>query len=435
MLKTCPQDIKILLPCEPFKVIKSEVIGKDCHIYFECIGKHEKCPECGQPLKIHQWRNIILLGPPMGLHKKSFWHVKYCVYECPDCRLFKTQDIPFRFSNTGSTTYLVKRICVDLDIQNETVKNVARRYDLKWDRVKNIHKAFLQVLKESIPLPQPPRIAAVDEFSIEKHHKYATFVINAENKYPLYLHRGNSAEDFKPFFKMYSKSFYSKIKAFAMDQNASYSSVVKEHIPKCTIVCDFFHIIKNYNDDVIDKIRARMIRNAYLCGDKELANHLKGSKRLLMKRIKKDDWEASLALKNIMEENKDLDTAIHMREQLQRLYDYCRDEKLMERKWEQWCNMAKASCIPELMKFAENKKKRSKEIINHAKYAISSGVIEGCIAKIKVLKRVAFGFRDWDYFFLRIWYAFLPSEIKSKYTNLIWETLGLQETNQGDTVV
>ena len=227
MLKLCEQNIKNFLPCEPFKVKESKIIGKDLHIYFEFSGKYEICPECGEPFQIHQWREIVLLGPPFGLHKRSFWHVKYCVYECKECSYHKTQHIPFRFANTSCTTYLAKMICDDLSVQNETIKNVARRYSLKWDRVKNIHKAFLQLLEQNVPVPDGPEIAAVDEFSIEKHHKYATFVIDAKTKYPLYLHKGNSAEDFKPFFEKYSQSFYKKIKAFAMDQNASYSSVVK----------------------------------------------------------------------------------------------------------------------------------------------------------------------------------------------------------------
>ena len=110
-----------------------------------------------------------------------------------------------------------------------------------------------------------------------------------------------------------------------------------------------------------------------------------------------------------------------MRSLLQSMYDHCGNEQTMKNFWQKWCQMAKESCIPELMNFAQVKKRYENEIINHAKYAISSGVLEGCMNKIKVLKRVAFGFRDWTYFFLRVWNAFLPSEIKIKYSNQIWK--------------
>jgi len=45
---------------------------------------------------------------------------------------------------------------------------------------------------------------------------------------------------------------------------------------------------------------------------------------------------------------------------------------------------------------------------------VTSGIIEGCMNTIKVLKRTAWGFRDFEYFFLRIKYTFLPYALKEK---------------------
>lgn len=431
MPKLHAQNIQILLPWEPFRVTKSEIIGEDLHIHFGPVSATGECPDCGQTYRIHQWREIELLGPPVALHKKSFWHVRYCNQECQCCGYFRTQDIPFRFGRTKCTTYLAKMVCDDMNANSETVVEVARRYGLKWDMVKNIHKTFLRMLAGAVPTPEGPRIAAVDEFSIEKRHRYATLVVNAENKYPLFIHRGNSAEDFKPFFERYDETFYSRIEAFAMDQNASYSSVVRECLPQCAVVCDYFHMVKNYNDDVIDRIRARMARDANISGNPQRLRRLKGSKRLLLKRIRDDDWDARLALQDIMDENMDLDVALHMRERLQDMYDGCRDESMMERLWRRWCEMARESGIPELMRYAEKKARRTAEIISHARFAISSGIIEGCIHKIKVLKRVAYGFRDWEYFFLRIWESLLPKGLVAECARTVWESFGLEETGKG----
>lgn len=90
--------------------------------------------------------------------------------------------------------------------------------------------------------------------------------------------------------------------------------------------------------------------------------------------------------------------------------------------------MAKTSGIDELGKFAEKKEKRSEEIINHAKMPITSGVIEGCMNKIKVIKRTAFGFRDFSYFFDRVWYAFLPKSKKDEAKRKVWETYSLDSS-------
>lgn len=239
-------------------------------------------------------------------------------------------------------------------------------------------------------------------------------------------------EDFRPFFKEHNDSWYKKIKGFAMDQNAQYNRVVNEEAPWITIVADYFHMLKNYTSDVIDKVRLRTARGYLKNGDKEHYVAWKSSKRLLSKRLKSEEniedeteWEAQFRLQSMMESCHELDVCLHMKEALQNLYDSCRNDEKMRRGWKDWCDMAKASGIEELRKFAEKKEKHTEKIINHAKMPISSGVIEGCMNKIKVIKRTAFGFRDFDYFFDRVWYAFLPINKKMEAKQKVWKCYDL----------
>ena len=437
MLEYCPQNIEINLPCKPFSCKESRQIGSEEHLFFEPTGDPEYCPDCGRPMTTNQWRNINLAGPPVLLAGKSIWHVKYKVLSCRDCGYYRSQEIPFRFMRTKCTTYLARMICEDLRSHNSTIKDVSRRYSIGWWLTRSVHMAFLRLMKDRCPPPQPPEVVAVDEFSVEKNHRYATLVIDARTKMPLFLHRGNSSEDFAPFFHMCGKEFYSRIKAFAMDQNATYASVVRQYLPRCLIVCDYFHMIKNYNDEVVDVIRKRMVRDALIHRDSARTRRLKWSRRLVMKRIGEEDIEARLALKDLMDESAEMDTAVHMRESLQLLYDNCRDADVMKAEWEVWLRMAMVSGIPELMAFATKKARKSEEVINHARYAISSGVMEGCIAKIKVLKRVAYGFRNWDYFFMRIWHSFLPRGLCERLSEEVWESIengsigGMNDDNRG----
>ncbi len=427
MLKLCPQSIEILLPCEPFRKTTSEIKGEDLYIRFEPSLPPEKCPHCGEEQRVHEWRQIRLDGPPTGIHSRTYWDVRYRVLKCTFCESFNTEEIPFRFGKTHCTTYLARRICTDLGRHDQSIRSVSERYGLSWDRVKAVHKEFLCDLHALAPQPEPPEICAVDEFAVEKNHRYATLVIDAKTKLPLYLHKGNAARDFEPFFSIHNRHFYDSIKAFAMDQNTSYSSVVSQYLPQCTIVCDYFHIMKNYSDQVTDAVRRRTSRQFRRLGRKEDARKLRNASRLINRRFPEEitdesDWDARLMLDAMMQENHDLDVCIHMRERLQYLYDHCRDIEAMAAGWERWCRMAMESGVPELMMFAEKKQKlRQQEIINHALFPISSGVIEGCMNKIKVLKRVSFGLRDYDYFFLRIWQAFLPQEINGKLSDRVWE--------------
>ena len=77
--------------------------------------------------------------------------------------------------------------------------------------------------------------------------------------------------------------------------------------------------------------------------------------------------------------------------------------------WIEWFKGAKASGIPALVRFAERKKKRLDGLIAHASHPISTGKLEGFNNRIKVAKRIAYGYRDEDYFFSLIQFISIPS--------------------------
>ena len=75
--------------------------------------------------------------------------------------------------------------------------------------------------------------------------------------------------------------------------------------------------------------------------------------------------------------------------------------------WDEWVRLAMQSNVEEITKFARNQNKYYRDgITNSGIYPIRTSVLEGIHNKIKVLKRIAYGFRDNKYFFLRIKSAF-----------------------------
>ena len=64
------------------------------------------------------------------------------------------------------------------------------------------------------------------------------------------------------------------------------------------------------------------------------------------------------------------------------------------------------SGIRRLMAFAQMLAGKIDSIISHCRYPLHTGILEGINNKIKVIKRMAYGFRDDEYFFLKIRAAF-----------------------------
>ena len=77
--------------------------------------------------------------------------------------------------------------------------------------------------------------------------------------------------------------------------------------------------------------------------------------------------------------------------------------------WTKWFQAAKESEIPALVRFAVQKEKRLPGLAAHAIYPISTGKLEGFNNKIKVAKRIGYGYRDDDFFFTLIRYLSIPS--------------------------
>lgn len=98
-------------------------------------------------------------------------------------------------------------------------------------------------------------------------------------------------------------------------------------------------------------------------------------------------------------------TVYVLKDDLKHLWDYQRPGAALKF-WNNWYSRAIRSRIEPLKRFARNLKPYLPGILAHCHYPLHTSVLEGINNKIKVLKRMAYGFRDDDYFFLKIRAAF-----------------------------
>ena len=76
--------------------------------------------------------------------------------------------------------------------------------------------------------------------------------------------------------------------------------------------------------------------------------------------------------------------------------------------------------IPALVRFAVWKEKRLPGLAAHAIHPISTGKLEGFNNKIKVAKRIGYGYRDDDFFFTLIRYLSIPSVRSPSHKKSWW---------------
>jgi transposase len=76
------------------------------------------------------------------------------------------------------------------------------------------------------------------------------------------------------------------------------------------------------------------------------------------------------------------------------------------RAWTSWYRKALRSGIEPLVRFARRLRPYLPGILAHCRWPLGTNLVEGINNKIKVIKRMAYGFRDDTYFFLKIRAAF-----------------------------
>jgi len=291
----------------------------------------------------------------------------------------------------------VARLCRVL-----TVKHVADFFGLSWDQVKEIDKRALREQVGTVDLSSV-EVIGMDEFALHKGHRYATVVVEPYRKEVLWIGQGRSRESIRPFFELLGEAGCRRLKAVVMDMNASYEQEVRRHSPKAAIVYDLFHVVAKFGREVIDRVRvdeANRLRH-----DKKARKVVKTSRWLLLRNRQNVKEGDMLRLQELLEANQNLMTVYVLKEDLKQLWRFdCVEEAALF--WEQWYRRAIESGIKPLMLFARRLEGYLHGILNHCPWPLHTGLLEGINNRIKVIKRMAYGFRDHEYFFLKIRAAF-----------------------------
>ncbi len=382
---------------------EAEEKSSTAQIWIELIPlrrRRMRCDECGQSAnKVHDFVERWVRDLPILDASTRLLVIRRRV-RCPVCgpKLERLSWIDKYSRVTSRLAENVARLCKVLPI-----KHVASYYDLDWKTVKTIDKRYLMKTLGPIDL-EGVRILAMDEFAIRKGHRYATLIVEPHTKRALWLGRGNSRESIRPFFELLGEDGCKRIEAVAMDMNAAFANETKAQCPNANVVYDLFHVVAKYGREVVDRVRVDEANR--LRDDKKARKVVKSARWLLLRNaenIKLD--KDKIKLQELLEANQSLMTVYVLKDDLKRLWDF-RCTKAALRFWGDWYQRAIQSEVDPLIRFAKLLKPYLSGIVSHSIYPLHTSLLEGINNKIKVIKRMAYGFLDDEYFFLKIRAAF-----------------------------
>src|SRR5688572_20176094 len=283
-----------------------------------------------------------------------------------------------------------------------SVRHAASWHGLGWKTAKTID---FRELERTLGAPDLDgvRTLAMDEFAIQKGHRYATVVVDPERKRVLWVGRGRSRADVRPFFELLGPQRCAQVRAVAMDMNTAYDLEVRAHCPNAEVVYDLFHVVAKYGREVIDRVRVDEADR--LRADKPARRVVKTSRWLLLRNRENVPDEQVVRLEELLAANKALLTVYLLKEDLKGLWRY-RREAWAWKAWKSWKRRALRSGLEPLRVFVRRLEPYLSGILAHCRWPLGTNLVEGINNKIKVIKRVAYGYRDDAYFFLKIRAAF-----------------------------
>lgn len=214
-------------------------------------GAATHCSGCGEVVsEIHETTERRVRDLPI-LDATTWLIVPRARLACPRCGP-TVEAVPWLDRYARMTTRFAKSVARLAQLL--PIKQVAAWFGLSWDTVQAIDQGAMERRLGPIDLTGVRRIA-IDEFAIQKGHRYATSVVDPTTRRVLWVGRGRRREDLRPFFELLGREGCAALEVAVMDMSEAYEQETRAYCPQITIVYDLFHIVAKFGREVIDRVR------------------------------------------------------------------------------------------------------------------------------------------------------------------------------------
>lgn len=359
------------------------------------------CSGCG---KVHakghhgETETVVEDLPVFG--KRVYLHVIKRRYICPKDKRTYIEEVPWLKKWSRVTKRFAKSVSRLTAI---TTNQEAGWYlGINDEVVYRIDKEILEEQAKEVLEPPPAAFnISVDEVSYRKYYRYLTNVIDTDKKVVIWNAKGRKAEVLDKYYTGIGEDNCNRIKAVALDGARHYISSTKHYAVRATIVYDKFHIMQKLNK-AVDSVRKDELQKARSRGDNELIELINCRQRFILFKSKSRRTETQTNyLQKLCQINEPIYKAMLLKESFQQIYSHNTVEAA-EEFLKKWIQEAANSCLKIFNSLAQSFTDKMTYILNWFKMKISSAISEGFNNKIKRLKRMAYGYKDIDYFKLKI---------------------------------
>jgi transposase len=263
-----------------------------------------------------------------------------------------------------------------------------------WRTVGSICARVWAQVTERVDLLAGLRRIGIDEISYKKRHKYLTIVVDHDTRRLVWAAAGRDADTVRAFFDLLGEERSAKITHVTADAAEWISTAVAERCPNAVRVMDPFHVVQ-WATDALDEVR-RSVWNAERGGK---GRATRGSKALKKARFalwkNPEDLTAGqrAQLAFIAKAHPTLHRAYLLKEGLRMALKQGGNIAEALRDWVMWARRCR---LEPFVKLQRTLVKHWDAITAAAEHGLSNGLVESMNTKIRLITRMAFGFKDPD---------------------------------------
>lgn len=376
---------------------------KFIYIYVQMPRKAHICPCCGKSTdKVHDYRKQYIKDIP-AFGKQTYIVLNKRRYVCHDCkkRFYEKVDfVPRKHQSTKRLAFYV----IDKLSDERSFTSVAKETNLS---VSTVIRRF-----DMVSFIQPktlPEVLAIDEFKGNTgKEKYQCILTNPNTGEVLDILPERKYSYLSKYLRKYSREERKKVKYFISDMWNPYTNIATTYLPEATQVIDKYHFIRQIIW-AFENVR-KSEQKKYGKSNRLL---FKNSKRILTKRASKLKDDQKQRVNAILYISDALRESYILKEEFYEVCD-CTDRASAKVMMEKWIYSAQGSNLDEYHNCANTLLNWQKGILNSFEVPYTNGFTEGCNNKIKVLKRNAYGYRDFERFRKRILHMFRHKSKQAK---------------------
>ncbi len=380
-----------LLALREFKALHINTgYKKKIIIDLETRTKKMVCPKCNRYTSSidHRYgqtvRDNSISGKEAHLRiSKKVFHCNWCDYSFVE----KLESVSPKHTYTKRYEQTIFEHCLE-----STVMNVSKVENLPYDCVRGIYTRIADICIEHLmTFRSEIEILGIDEISIRKGHKnFQAVISNIGGGYVVDMLPDRKKSTVVKYLENLPKTAKNRMVFVSMDMWEGYFNATREALPNTTIVIDRFHVMKNLNA-AITSYRREIQRNL----PKEHRDKYKGYRWVLVKNEENMEREDIAKLEKMMEDCPELKQLYDLKVQFQDIFNHTRKAERADMKLKVWEKKVAKLNDPYMDGFLRLLNNWREWILNYfVSNKVTNAFVEGMNNKIKVIKRVGYGYRN-----------------------------------------